>query len=375
MLEEQHNHTMAQDLSLIRDRLYDGVIDPREWYLALEGIRQANEGALFYNFAVDASTFAVVSSMQNEQFPADLIREYEQFHAHQDERMPIVMNMRVGQVMYDHEHFSARQLSSSFIYSDWLPALGYKHTMCMPLHEDGNTREFLSIIRPADHGAYGLENRETVAQLLPDLIRATKLRSRMTNVALHASAGLSAVDSLNQCVAVLDADGLVRFLNKSAQLSLAGGSGFRVRHGRLVAHESKVHAELLEGIRGACGERRRATVLSFTQQGLTALCSVLPLRATHVLSLCLTAAPQALLVWTKPRTLDDAEQLSAALGFSESEARLALVLVTGKTLKDFAKLQGCTMNTARTHLKNLLRKSGCSRQIELVQLLMPLQIC
>lgn len=148
-----------------------------------------------------------------------------------------------------------------------------------------------------------------------------------------------------------------------------------IEAGRLVAHESKVHAELLEGIRGACGERRRATVLSFTQQGLTALCSVLPLRATHVLSLCLTAAPQALLVWTKPRTLDDAEQLSAALGFSESEARLALVLVTGKTLKDFAKLQGCTMNTARTHLKNLLRKSGCSRQIELVQLLMPLQIC
>lgn len=365
---------MAQDISLIRDRLYEGVIDPREWYLALEGLRQANEGALFYNFAVDASTFAVVSSMQNEQFPAELIREYEQSHAQQDERMPIVMNMRVGQVMYDHEHFSSQQLSNSFIYSDWLPAMGYKHTMCMPLYEDGNTREFLSIIRPADHGAYGDENREMVAQLLPDLIRAAKLRSRMTNVALHASAGLSAVDSLSQCVAVLDADGLVRYLNKSAQVSLGGESGFRVRQGRLVAIESRVHAELLEGIRGACGEQCRATVLSVDQKGLSVLCSVLPLRATHVLSYCLSAAPQALLVWAKPRTLDDAEQLSAVLGFSESEARLALVLVTGKTLKDFAKLQGCTMNTARTHLKNLLRKSGCSRQIDLVQLLTQLQL-
>lgn len=350
-------------------------MDSREWYLALEAIRQANDGALFYNFAVDASTFAVVSSMQNEQFPADLIRVYEECHAQQDERMPIVMNMRVGRVMYDHEHFSSRQLSSSFIYSDWLPAMGYKHTMCMPLYEDGRTREFLSIIRPADHGAYGVENQEMVSHLLPDLIRGTKLRRRMTTVALHASAGLSAVDSLSQCVAVLDADGLIRYLNNSAQLSLAGVSGFRVRHGRLAALEPKAHAELLEGIRGACGEHRRATVLSVTQQGLTVLCSVLPLRATHVLSHCLKAAPQALLVWSRPRSLADAEQLSAALGFSESEARLALVLMTGKTLKDFAKLQGCTLNTARTHLKNLLRKSGCSRQIDLVQLLMPLQLC
>lgn len=365
---------MAQDLSSIRDRLYEGVIDPREWYLGLEGIRQANDGALFYNFAVDATSFAVVSSMQNEQFPADLIREYELHHAQQDERMPVVMGMEVGQVMYDHEHFSSRQLSNSFIYSDWLPALGYKHTMCMPLLDDGKTREFLSIIRPADHGAYGDANRDVIAQLLPDLIRATKLRNRMATVASHASAGLSAMDSLGQCVAVLDADGLIRYLNKAAQVNLAEGGGLGVRHGRLAALDPQAHADLLAGIRRACGQPCRASVVRVAQKGMSVLCSVLPLHPTHVLAQQLRAAPQALLVWTKPRSMEDAERLSVALGYSESEARLALVLVTGRTLKDFSKLQGCTMNTARTHLRNLLRKSGCSRQIDLVQLLMPLQI-
>ncbi len=362
----------------IASHLYEGVMDPAQWYAGLEAIRLANDGALFYHFAVDARSFAVLSSMQNEQFPADQIREYELHHAQHDERMPIVMCMAVGQVMYDHEHFSARELSRSFIYSDWLPGLGYKHTLCAPLFDDGNTREFLSIIRPSDHGAYGTENRDLITRVMPDLLRATRLRNRMSSLASHAAAGLSALDALAQCLVVLDPDCRIRYMNPAAECELAASSGFAVRHGRLVATDPAAQAALAKAVALASGQvphsPARASILRMAQERINQLCSVLPLQASHLLAQSLNATPQALLVWSSPRLLLDTNQLSLALGLSESEARLALLLTTGQTVKAFAQLQGCSWHTARSHLKNLMRKTGCNRQVELVQLLQSLRL-
>ncbi|MGB3066964.1 MAG: helix-turn-helix transcriptional regulator [Ottowia sp.] len=57
-------------------------------------------------------------------------------------------------------------------------------------------------------------------------------------------------------------------------------------------------------------------------------------------------------------------RVAAALTLTETEARLALTLAAGKTIKEFAKAQGCTWHTARTHARNLLLKTGCHRQVE-----------
>ncbi|RZJ58417.1 MAG: helix-turn-helix transcriptional regulator [Acidovorax sp.] len=357
----------------ITSHIYEGVMDPAQWYAGLEAIRTANEGALFYHFAVDSRTFAVMSSMQNEQFPAQLIREYELNHAQSDERMPVVMGMGVGEVMYDHEHFTARQLSRSFIYADWLPAMGYKHTLCAPLYDDGSQREFLSIIRPSDHCAYGATSRALITRLMPHLVRATKLRNRMSTLASQAVAGLSAMDAIAKCVVVLDHHCKILHMNVAAERELAAGGVFLVRHGRIAATMAGVQSHLVGAVAMATGQPvggpARASVVRLGDDRAGQLCSVLPLHAHHALAQALNATPQALLVWSGPRLLPDACQLSAVLGVSDSEARLALMLAAGQTVKAFAQAQGCSWHTARTHLKNLMRKTGCGRQLELVQLI------
>ena len=60
------------------------------------------------------------------------------------------------------------------------------------------------------------------------------------------------------------------------------------------------------------------------------------------------------------------------LGLSPTETRLALLLADGKTIKEFAAAEGISWHTARTHLKNVMRKTGCHRQLELVALLQSL---
>ena len=203
------------------------------------------------------------------------------------------------------------------------------------------------------------------------LARAAKPPHSMSAPAPHAVAGPLGMDAMAPCVVVLDHGCTILHTNSAAQRELAAGV-FQVRHGCIVASDAGMQARLVNAVALATGEpssgRARASVVRMGHESADRLCSVLPLHAHHFAQ-APDARPQALLLWSGPRLLPDAGQLSAVLCVSGSEARLALVLAAGQTVKAFAQLQGCSLHTARTHLKNLMRKTGCSRQMELVQLI------
>lgn len=70
----------------------------------------------------------------------------------------------------------------------------------------------------------------------------------------------------------------------------------------------------------------------------------------------------------------NAKTLGDTLGLTPTETRLALLLTRGRTLKDFAIEEGMSWHTARTHLKNMMRKTHVRRQIDLVQQLRNMMI-
>jgi DNA-binding CsgD family transcriptional regulator len=56
--------------------------------------------------------------------------------------------------------------------------------------------------------------------------------------------------------------------------------------------------------------------------------------------------------------------------FTNAEARLAAILVQGKSVAEAAVALSVSLNTVRTHLKHIFEKTGARRQSELVQLLL-----
>jgi DNA-binding CsgD family transcriptional regulator len=61
--------------------------------------------------------------------------------------------------------------------------------------------------------------------------------------------------------------------------------------------------------------------------------------------------------------------LKCHFGLTPAEARLALHLVAGETLRSADAKLGITYETARTHLKSIFSKTGTCRQAELVVVL------
>ena len=56
-------------------------------------------------------------------------------------------------------------------------------------------------------------------------------------------------------------------------------------------------------------------------------------------------------------------------GLSPAESRLAVALLAGKKLSEIAMEFGVQITTLRTQLSSILRKTGVTRQIDLIRLL------
>jgi DNA-binding CsgD family transcriptional regulator len=61
------------------------------------------------------------------------------------------------------------------------------------------------------------------------------------------------------------------------------------------------------------------------------------------------------------------ETYAQLYGLTLGEARVAHQLVLGRSPRDAAAELGIGVETVRTHVKNILPKVGCHRQVELVR--------
>lgn len=86
------------------------------------------------------------------------------------------------------------------------------------------------------------------------------------------------------------------------------------------------------------------------------------------------ALPAAVLIFSDPASLRaEHEQpekiLKKIYGLTPAEARLACALGAGEKLADYAGRTGVSLNTAKTQLRQVYAKTGCSRQALLIRLL------
>ena len=64
-----------------------------------------------------------------------------------------------------------------------------------------------------------------------------------------------------------------------------------------------------------------------------------------------------------------ADMVARVLNLTEAEGRIAVALYEGLSVADYANARAVSIHTARNQLKSVFRKSGVSRQSELVQLI------
>lgn len=163
-------------------------------------------------------------------------------------------------------------------------------------------------------------------------------------------------------VFVLDRELRVLRSNRRAQEFLQLFDGLSLKDGKLTAAMPRDHEALLALLRnpaqGGCRVRRYSGAPPWVV--MTA-----PIRD-------LPEGHGAIFYVTDPQRGGDAspELLCRAFRFTPAEARLASLLLQGKTPKDAAQALGVSWNTVRTQLRQLFAKTGTDRQVSLVRALL-----
>lgn len=350
---------------------YEGILAPRSWYAALDRLRHEVRGVSFHQITLAPQDRAVIDSVACDIIPEGKAQEYEQQYTPHDERVAVIAALGDGQFLFDHLHFDARHMSRSAIYADFLRPLGMRHTLGMVLQRSAHGHDYLAVLRASDQPAYGAREQALMELLAPHMARAGRLRAQARQLQGLAHAGTAALDALPQGITVTDGHGRIGYANLQAQRQVREARWLHAPHGRLRLQDTAVQQHFEHALARACQPPHQASVLH-AAQGLAAIVRILPLPAEHALASSWTR--MALVITSTPFQAGALSpgQLAELLGATPKEAALAQALAQGHTLADFAAMQGCSIHTARDHLKNLQAKTGCRRQIDLVQLVQAL---
>lgn len=226
----------------------------------------------------------------------------------------------------------------------------------------------LTFERRLENGEATNDDVSTLDAIRPHLARATLIAARLRLE--HARSTVSALEALALPAAVIGPRGRVVAVN--AQLEAMHRLFLPVAFGRMVIANVAAN-RLFQDALLVLGDSGQPLVRSIPVRtvtpGAAAVIHMLPLRrAAHDIF----SQADVLVIVTEVRAdgnLPSQSLLSALFDLAPSEARLAIALAAGRSLKATAVEMGIEYNSARTYLTRIFAKTGTSQQSELVALL------
>lgn len=265
-------------------------------------------------------------------------------------------------------------------YRAILAPQGLRYSVVMTLLRDDTRVAAAAVLRTLDAGPFGDPELAILRRLAPHLQRALKLTLRIEQLQAEALSLGAAINVSATGTVLADAKGLALFVNPAAARMLKENDGLSLKAGVIAVHDDVARRQFAAAIARASEDRssagvtelRSAAALSIPRrserQPFTLL--IWPLRLNP--GPLAIDVPTTLILMTDP--IDGArpplEALAAIYGFTPSETAVAALLAEGRTPKDLADRLGITMNTAKTHMKQLFAKTNTNRQAELIRLVL-----
>ena len=351
------------------DEIYDASLDARRWSGVIESLSPifgCVGGALLQRSRESAEMdFIEFGGLED-----GTRRAYQQYYAARSVWMPSAFRGS-GELVIGHELApDKRGFERSEFYNDWLRPQGVYDAIGGVIRRSASSLTVLTVLRTERAGLVTPADERLFLRLLPHLRRAIDIHRRLYGARLQRDGALRALDALEIGVLLADAGARVTFANRAAEAILRRADGLMLARGRLRAARAEDSEKLTRLIKDAAGT---ALGVGDDAGGILAL----PTRAGRPVSVLVSPCPRlgllepAVLVFLgTPRTSAEIDHRQSAryYGLTPAQARLLRALIEGDRISDYAESAGITLNTARTHLKQIFAKTGTKRQTDLVRL-------
>jgi DNA-binding CsgD family transcriptional regulator len=246
------------------------------------------------------------------------------------------------------------------------------NTLLCPMEED-DTLVVPAVQRGAVHQDFDDSERAVLGLISPHIGRVTRLKQLLPSGGIQKDDLVAGLDAFDEAIILLDARGIVRFMNGRAAEMAVRKDGFSVHRGVLVAGDrdcrdaldrliaKSLHLALMNSL-----EAPEPVVLRRPNARKPLLLSafVVPDSGTGRVSVLIRGREMS------PPRVPKIEAIQTALGLTVTEARLALAIAQGASLSEHAERVGISEHTARAHMRNIREKLKVRRQADVIRRVM-----
>ena len=346
------------------DRIYECSFVPELWPGILDELADLADARGGLLFAVRDKVLNWTSStVLNEVFHTYV---QDEWFARCTRRVCLFSQNRPS-FLVEHDFWTKDQLDDNPIYRDFFRPRGLGWSAGTGLAMPTGDNIVFSVERAYDRGPIKKEQVQKLNELRPHLARAALIAARL---GLQSAKGANdALAAMGLPALILDEDGVVIEAN-ALMADLPDHVQWRAQD-RIALTDTRAN-ELLRAALPALDTPSKNAVHSFPLRGKDGLAAmvahIVPIRrSAHDIF----ARAYALLIVTPltARRAPPVELLRSLFDLTVSESRVARGLATGESLDEIAASGGVARNTVRAQLRQVLEKTGCTRQAEVTALL------
>lgn len=341
------------------------------WACQLVGVDKRRGGLIF----------SAGSTLSKPEAELDYIRFYHAINP----RVRPSLELASDQWMHCHEHFDEAFVARDRFYQEFLIPYGGRFLTATKLVENADLVFFLGVLRGFGSPPIGAAEMPFLQSLKHHAREALHIHLALRKAYAELEMANALFSQFAYPMLLVDESRGVWHRNQAACELLARGEPLLEQDGVLVCRTAAGNNQLTQAIRSlqlpgpseprACLRRSVVTLKNPSGHPVRLFVSAIrPQESMHVFG----PAPKALVIvheTAKGQASLDPLLLAESFSLTPAEARVAVRLAAGMTVKEISRLHETAVSTVRTQVQQVLAKAGVERQSELLGLLasMPLR--
>jgi DNA-binding CsgD family transcriptional regulator len=269
--------------------------------------------------------------------------------------------------------------NDSQLYVDWMRPHGIYHVGGAQFVDTTSHKAGIAILRDEAAGVWSDGELRVINEILPHLRRALNIHSEFTFLRLKQDALLKGLDRLVIGLILYDSNAQPVYINPTARAIIDNHPGMQLQDGNLTLTNAEDEKSLRKAILNTAGidpddSWKQSVAIGITHPDVEAPLPLLitPMHANLITSdLDYDGATVAVFLsdpnMQQPISI---ENLVSVYSLTPSESQVAISLANGHSIDEIAASWHHSAHTIRSQLKSVFRKTGVSRQSELIKLLL-----
>ena len=300
---------------------------------------------------------------------------FETYHP-VDEGVPRMRRLPFNKLFHVTSLYTDEELKTSAAYDALRTFAHAGNGINVRLEGPGGSRIFWQVNDPVDGEGWSSAQMDSIRRLLPHIRQTVGVHQALAGAGALGATLTEMLDATGLGVVQLDARGRILAANDSARDLLRAGDGLSDRGGFLSARARRDNAGLQKLLGRALppfGTQVAGGSTIVRRPGaLPLVLHAIPVGRPDTDHPVWPVAALVLVVDPASDAGIDAGVAAAALDLTGMEARVAVQLARGFSVKQIAAAMGRKESTIRSHVKHIFAKHGLSRQMELVRLVQSL---